>query len=204
MSAATALQTKTDLRQRLREQRRALTPDARHNAARQLALRLGETAAFRASRRVACYLAADGEIETDAVIAQLRQQHKQLYLPVLSRLRHDRLWFAPAAPGAELVVNRYGILEPRAPAQALVRAQQLDLVLLPLVGFDDSGYRLGMGGGFYDRSLEFLCHRKVWRKPHVIGLAYDFQKVARLPREDWDVPLDAVVTDEQTYVVSPR
>jgi 5-formyltetrahydrofolate cyclo-ligase len=204
MPAASALPTKPDLRRRLREQRRALDADARLHAARRLAQHLGETPALRASKQIACYLAADGEIETDVVISLLRARRKQLYLPVLSRLRHDRLWFAPALPGAQLVVNRYGILEPVAPAQALVRAQQLDLLLLPLVGFDEHGHRLGMGGGFYDRSLAFLRHRKVWRKPHVIGLAYDFQRLARLPREDWDVPLDAVVTDETTYVVSQR
>jgi 5-formyltetrahydrofolate cyclo-ligase len=81
-----------------------------------------------------------------------------------------------------------------------MRARELDLILLPLVAFDESGQRLGMGGGFFDRSLAFLAWRQHWRKPHLIGLAYDFQKVAALPREPWDVPLDAVVTDQNVYV----
>ena len=203
-TGVTATASKIELRRALREQRRALPPDARHLAARQLAVHLTETPAFRASKRIGCYLANDGEIETDAVIAHIRRQRKHCFLPVLSRLSHDRLWFAPAAPGAELVTNRYGILEPLVPASALVRAQHLDLLLLPLVGFDRAGHRLGMGGGFYDRSLEFLRHRRVWRKPHVIGLAYDFQQVAALPGDAWDVPLDAVVTDQALYLVAQR
>jgi 5-formyltetrahydrofolate cyclo-ligase len=194
--------SKSALRRTLRERRRTLAPQQRRQAALQVAVHLAETPAFRASRRIACYLANDGEIETDDVIAHIRRQRKHCFLPVLSRLGHDRLWFAPATLGVELIANRYGILEPLVPARALVRAQQLDLVLLPLVGFDRSGHRLGMGGGFYDRSLEFLRHRRVWRKPHVIGLAYDFQQVAALPEDVWDIPLDAVVTDQSVYFVS--
>jgi 5-formyltetrahydrofolate cyclo-ligase len=200
-ASASALDVKTELRRRLREQRCALTPDARRLAAEQLAANLVNTRAFRAGRRVACYLPNDGEIDTGRVIEHIRRLHKHCYLPVLSRLSHDRLWFAPANFGAELVVNRHGILEPVAPTRALVRAQDLDLVLLPLVGFDETGHRLGMGGGYYDRSLTFLHHRRYWRKPHVIGLAYDFQKVTALPRDAWDVPLDTIVTDRAVYLV---
>jgi len=199
---APTLSAKNDLRRHLRQQRRAVGTDARAQAAEQLAVQLLNTREFRASRNIACYLPNDGEIETEVVIEHIRRLHKRCYLPVLSRLTHDRLWFATYAPNAELVIDRLGILEPVVPTRALVRAQSLDLLLLPLVGFDDSGHRLGMGGGFYDRSLEFLRHRRHWRKPHVIGLAYDFQKVSALPRDAWDIPLNAIVTDRSVYVVS--
>jgi 5-formyltetrahydrofolate cyclo-ligase len=81
-----------------------------------------------------------------------------------------------------------------------VRAQELDLILMPLVGFDDRGNRLGMGGGFYDRSLEFLRHRQHWRKPHLLGIAYDFQRVNGLTADPWDVPLQGVITDQAVYL----
>ncbi len=84
-------------------------------------------------------------------------------------------------------------------ARNLVRAQKLDLILLPLVGFDTHCHRLGMGKGFYDRSLEFLNHRQHWRKPHILGLAHDFQRVESLPADPWDVPLQGVVTDKSFY-----
>jgi 5-formyltetrahydrofolate cyclo-ligase len=95
--------------------------------------------------------------------------------------------------------NRFGIPEPCVPARALVRAQLLDLILVPLVAFDASGNRLGMGGGYYDRSLAFVAQRQHWRKPHVVGLAYEFQRVARMPANAWDVPLAAVVTNRSWY-----
>ncbi len=190
---------KTDLRRRLRAQRVALSPAAQARAARALDAQLSATRLFRVCRRIACYLPADGEIDPARVMARLWALNKICYLPVLSRIEHDRLWFAPMKPGARLRPNRYGILEPVTPARALVRAQRLDLILLPLVGFDARGRRLGMGKGFYDRSLEFLRHRQHWHKPHIIGLAHDFQRVETLPADPWDVALQGVVTDRAFY-----
>jgi 5-formyltetrahydrofolate cyclo-ligase len=191
---------KSELRRRLRARRNALPAEDRRRAAAQLASLLAGTRLFRVSRRIACYLPNDGEIDTNPVIEHVWRMRKTCYLPVLSPLAHDRLWFAPAAPGMELAPNRFGIPEPVVQARALVRAQELDLILMPLVGFDDRGNRLGMGGGFYDRSLEFLRHRTRWRKPHLLGLAYDFQRVNGLAPDAWDIPLQGVVTDTAVYL----
>jgi 5-formyltetrahydrofolate cyclo-ligase len=191
---------KSDLRQKLRARRRALSADEQHQAARRLAVNLTGTRLFLTSRRVACYLPNDGEIDTAPVIEHIRRLRKILYLPVLSRLSHDRLWFAEAGPKTKLVPNRFGIPEPVVKSRDLVRAQELDLILMPLVGFDDKGNRLGMGGGFYDRSLEFLRHRNHWRKPHLLGIAYDFQRVNGLAADPWDVPLQGVITDQAVYL----
>lgn len=191
---------KSDLRQKLRARRRALSADEQHQAARRLAVNLTGTRLFLTSRRVACYLPHDGEIDSAPVIEHIRRLRKILYLPVLSRLSHDRLWFAEAGPKTKFVPNRFGIPEPVVKSRDLVRAQELDLILLPLVGFDDQGNRLGMGGGFYDRSLEFLRHRQHWRKPHLLGIAYDFQRINGLAADPWDVPLQGVITDQAVYL----
>jgi 5-formyltetrahydrofolate cyclo-ligase len=191
---------KSEWRRRLRAQRNALAAEDRRRAGERLASQLAGVRLFRLSRRIACYLPNDGEIDTRGVIERIWRMRKTCYLPVLSPLAHDRLWFAPAVPGMTLVRNRFGIPQPRVPARELVRAQALDLLLLPLVGFDAHGNRLGMGGGFYDRSLEFLRHRIRWRKPHVLGLAYDFQRVDGLRPDAWDVPLQGVVTDAAVYL----
>jgi 5-formyltetrahydrofolate cyclo-ligase len=191
---------KSDLRQNLRARRRALSADEQHQAARRLAVNLTGTRLFLTSRRVACYLPNDGEIDSAPVIEHIRRLRKILYLPVLSRLSHDRLWFAEAGPKTKFVPNRFGIPEPVVRSRDLVRAQELDLILLPLVGFDDKGNRLGMGGGFYDRSLEFLRHRNHWRKPHLLGIAYDFQRINGLAADPWDVPLQGVITDQAVYL----
>jgi 5-formyltetrahydrofolate cyclo-ligase len=193
---------KTELRRELRARRNRLTSAERDEAAQRLCEHLAATRLFRASRRIACYLPNDGEIDPRPVIARIEAVNKRCFLPVLSHLRFDRLWFAPYATGAALKPNRFRIPEPEVPRRSLVRAQDLDLILVPLVGVDAAGNRLGMGGGFYDRSLEFLNHRRRWRKPHLLGLAYDFQRLTgeRLPVQPWDIPLSGVVTDRGVYL----
>lgn len=191
---------KSELRRNLRERRRSLTADEQRRAARELAAKVRASRLFLSSRRIACYLPNDGEIDTEFVIAHIWRMRKICYLPVLSRLSHDRLWFAKAEPGMELRFNRFSIAEPAVKSEELVRAQNLDLILMPLVGFDVNGNRLGMGGGFYDRSLEFLRHRRHWHKPQVLGLAYDFQRVDGLQPEPWDIPLQGVITEQTVYL----
>jgi 5-formyltetrahydrofolate cyclo-ligase len=191
--------SRNDLRRALRARRHALTDPEQARAAHTLAARLTAMRLLRVSRRVALYLPNDGEIDPQPFMQRLWQMRKRCYLPILSRLRHDRLWFAPYRPDTPLALNRFGIPEPVVPARDWVRAQELDLILMPLVAFDACGNRLGMGGGFYDKSLAFLRTRGQWRKPHLVGLAHDFQRVERLDAFPWDVPLQAVATDRAVY-----
>lgn len=195
----TSTDTRNTLRHELRARRQDLGKPEQTHAAHQLIAHLVATRLYRVSRRIAVYLPNDGEIDPVPLMARIWKMNKTCYLPILSRLRHDRLWFAPFTQDTPLAANRFGILEPVAPARTWVRAQELDLILMPLVGFDTHGNRLGMGGGFYDKSLAFLRHRTLWRKPHLIGLAHDFQRVKKLDACAWDVPLQAVATDRCMY-----
>lgn len=189
------------LRRELRERRQELSTAEQTHAAHQLIAHVVATRLYRVSRRIAVYLPNDGEIDPVALMARIWKSNKTCYLPILSRLRHDRLWFAPFTKDTPLAANRFGILEPVTPAHTWVRAQELDLILMPLVGFDTHGNRLGMGGGFYDKSLAHLQHRSLWRKPHLIGLAHDFQRVKKIEACAWDVPLQAVATDRGLYLM---
>jgi 5-formyltetrahydrofolate cyclo-ligase len=191
--------TRQSLRLALRARRRALSPPEQRRAAHDLAARLAATRLFRVSRRIALYLPNDGEIDPQPLMARMQSAGKRCYLPILSRLKHDRLWFAPYTDATPLALNRFGIPEPMTAARHWVRAQELDLILMPLVAFDAHGNRLGMGGGFYDKSLAFLRNRSRWHKPHLIGLAHDFQRVEQLETFAWDVPLQGVVTDRTVY-----
>jgi len=191
--------SKAALRARMRAARAQLPLSEQRVASERVTAHLIATRLFLVSRRIACYLPSDGEIDPSGIIDRLWRMRKDVFLPVLSRLRHDRLWFAPAMPGMELVPNRFGIPEPKVTARELVRAQEIDLILLPLVAFDIHGNRVGRGAGFYDRSLAFLRHRRFLRTPHVLGLAYDFQRVAKITADPWDVPIDGVVTDRSVY-----
>ncbi|PMR74674.1 5-formyltetrahydrofolate cyclo-ligase [Billgrantia endophytica] len=185
------------LRQELRRRRRALTPNQQRNAARALCRRLRQLPEIRRARRVALYLPNDGEIDPSPLIAWLKDRSVRIYLPVLKPLSSNSLWFVHYHRGTPMVRNRFGIPEPDTQHGAH-RARRLptwalDLILLPLVGFDDQGQRMGMGGGFYDRSLAFT--RRPGPRPRLLGLAHECQRVEQLPVAPWDVPLDAIVSD---------
>jgi 5-formyltetrahydrofolate cyclo-ligase len=185
------------LRRRLRARRRALTPRARARAARELASVLGAAPLLRGRRRLALYLPNDGEIDPRPAAARLALRGAALHLPCIDPLRGGgRLAFGEVRPGSPLLRNRFGIPEPRATRRRPPWA--LDVVLLPLVGFDARGGRLGMGGGFYDRTFAFLradTARQRPGRPLLVGLAHACQEVDDLPTAAHDVPLDAVATD---------
>jgi len=194
-------QQRNELRRALRQQRRALTPQQRREAAVALDRLLGHHPLFLRSRHIAFYLPNDGEIDLGPLIQRAMAMGKKCYLPVLSPLYHNRLWFAPYHDKSELVLNRFGIPEPDINWSGMRPAWTLDLVLTPLVAFDSVCNRLGMGGGYYDRTLAYLERRQHWRKPRLLGTAYGFQQVESLPREPWDVPLHGVVTDKSLLLL---
>lgn len=187
------------IRRQMRRQRRALSQAERREAALALARQLGNSPLFLRSEHIAFYLANDGEVELQPLIERAWAMGKQCYLPVLSPAFHNRLWFAPYQPDTPLRRNQFRILEPALPWHAMRAACAIDLMLTPLVAFDAAGNRLGMGGGFYDRTLAYLQHRNHWRKPLLIGTAYEFQQVASLPHATWDVPLHGVATEQALY-----
>lgn len=190
---------RNDIRRQMRRQRRGLSADARRAAARALARQVGGSALFRRSRHIAFYLPNDGEMDLTPLIERAWAMGKRCYLPVLSPTFHNRLWFAPYLPDTPLLPNRFGIPEPRRGWRSARPAWSLDLILTPLVAFDRHGNRLGMGGGFYDRTLAYLLRRYRWHKPRLLGIAYAFQQVERLPHAAWDVPLDGVATDTAIF-----
>jgi 5-formyltetrahydrofolate cyclo-ligase len=188
MNESPISQHKIQLRATLRRRRAALDDNQQRNAAQRALAHLQVLPAWPSARRVALYLARDGELDTTPVIEHCRETDRQLFLPVLSGKRMSfRLWQA----GVALVDNNLGIGEPPAAAPGC-EVTDLDLVLVPLVGFDRRGHRLGMGGGFYDRTFAPLSGRRPLR----VGLAHALQEVARVPTDDWDVPLHGIVTDQ--------
>jgi 5-formyltetrahydrofolate cyclo-ligase len=203
MSESTTAAKNTDrqaLRMQMRQARRAIDNQERMRHAEACARRLLNHAAFRNARRIAAYLPADGELDTTPLIERAWEMGKRVYLPVLLPHGENRLWFARYTPDTRLIRNRFGIPEPAHATHIRVAPLALDLVLTPLVAFDAQGHRLGMGGGFYDRSFAYLLRHTCWLRPRLIGLAYDFQHRPRLPHQPWDVPLHAVATDRNLYL----
>lgn len=153
---------------------------------------------LRASH-VAFYMAAGGEMDPWPAMTAAAGLGKRCYLPVMTdRLR--RWQQAPLAFQAfdpaegEFRINRYGILEPAFDPRALIRPEQLDVVIIPLVGFDRAGNRVGMGQGFYDRT--FARVRRGYRRPWLVGCAFSIQEAGTVLANPWDVPMDAIVTEK--------
>ncbi len=188
------------LRRKLRQARRQLTPAQQRLAASRLYRQLAQHPVFRRVRHIALYLPNDGEIDPGLLLRAAQRRGKATYLPVLNPWPRTRMVFQRIKPGERLRRNRFGIFEPVIRSARQRRVWALDLLLMPLVGFDGKGGRLGMGGGFYDRSLAYRAMRKKSHKPTLLGLAHECQRVDQLPLESWDVPIQGTVTDQGWYV----
>ncbi len=150
------------------------------------------------ARQVAGYWAVRGELPLLGVVTRLPAD-SHYCLPVLHPT--GSLRFAPWQPGAPILSNRFGIPEPANGTQALA-PEQLDVVLMPLLGFTRAGDRLGTGGGWYDRSFAF--RKLAPAPPLLVGVGFACQELDHdwIP-QPWDVPLDAIVT-ERELIRSPR
>ncbi|WP_285361088.1 5-formyltetrahydrofolate cyclo-ligase [Pseudomonas sp. fls2-241-TYG-175] len=199
MTSAPSL-SRPQLRRQLRKARRSLTRSQQREAARGLYRQLAQHPLFRRARHVSLYLPRDGEIDPRLLLRAAQRRGKATYLPVLNAWPRTRMVFQRVRPGEKFKPNRFRIPEPRINRAKQRRIWALDLVLMPLVGFDDEGGRLGMGGGFYDRSLAYRARRSTWRKPVLLGLAHECQKVERLAQASWDVPLQGTVSDKRWYL----
>jgi 5-formyltetrahydrofolate cyclo-ligase len=191
--------SRQQLRTQLRKARRALNPSQQRQAARGLYRQLAQHPLFRRARHIALYLPNDGEIDPRLILRAAQRRGKKTYLPVLSAWPRTKMVFQQVRHGEKFRPNRFRIPEPHINAAKQRTIWALDLIFLPLVGFDDAGGRLGMGGGFYDRSLAYQARRKAWQKPVLLGLAHECQKVGRLAQASWDVPLHGTVTDKRWY-----
>jgi 5-formyltetrahydrofolate cyclo-ligase len=183
-----------ELRQNLAERRRALAPAERIAAAQGLRRSLEQLPEYLTDTRVAGYWATQGELPLNLVIPPLASRGQQFLLPVIGNEQHLR--FAAWQNGEAVQPNRYGIPEPVDPRE-LFEPFQLDLVLVPLLGFDRRGHRLGYGGGYYDRSFAFLNQQVRPNEPLLVGIAYAFQELPQIEDAAWDVPLDFIATERE-------
>ena len=178
---------KSELRKRLRERRRQLTAEQQHIAANGIVEQFTTLPELASATRIALYYAVDGEVSTAPLAQWARDNGKQPYLPVVEG---ESLRFAEWQSDSQLTANQFGIGEPPADIER-VDARALDILCLPLVGWNRNGVRLGMGGGYYDRALERAP------RPVTVGLAHSCQEVEELPKDSWDITLDWVMTESE-------
>jgi 5-formyltetrahydrofolate cyclo-ligase len=183
-------------RAQMKQRRRALSHSEIQTASAAVCKRIWQIPALRRAKRVAIYMSVAGEIDCLPIAETAWLRKMRTFAPVLAG---KQLIFAPLDRGTRLHTNRYQILEPVYKRAQCVQAKHLDVVIVPLLAFDRNGNRLGMGGGFYDRTFAFTRHRKILRRPLLIGVAYDFQHVSDLHLTARDVPVHAVITEKESY-----
>lgn len=204
------MNTRQVLRQTIRNKRRELTQVQQSEAALELLKCFSSNEKIVKAKHIAIYLSNDGELNTQCIIDWCWQRGKRVYLPVVHPFSKGHLLFLHFDQHTELVNNQYGIPEPKLDVRKLIPAQQLDVICTPLVAFDTTGARLGMGGGFYDRTLSqwhqqnasqsIMANNKSNTKvPYPIGLAHDCQLVESIPTEAWDIPLPEIITPSRHY-----
>lgn len=183
------------IRKHIRQQRRGLSEHECQAASSNVVTLISEHLKPFAYQHIAIYLAQHGEIDPFELTIHHHWHNKHFYYPIIGKRYTNQMHFGSI--DAPMGYNRFDIPEPKLPRSKQRKPTQLDLVIVPLVAFDRSGNRMGMGGGYYDRSFQFRRYREHFTKPLLVGVAHHFQEQENLPNQPWDVPLDAVVTDKE-------
>lgn len=208
--------SRQQLRTKIRQRRRFLSPQAQSQAAKLLTKRLITLDKVNKANNIALYLSNDGELDTMPFIHWCWQHNKNIYLPVIHPFSHGQLLFLKYTKNTKMITNKYGIKEPKLDIRQLCLLSKLDILFTPLVAFDLSGNRLGMGGGFYDRTLaawykDNLSHKLSPKdskrktpcfnssRLYPIGLAHDCQQIDKIENELWDIPLPQIITPTKTF-----
>jgi len=190
-----------EVRAEVRVRRQQLSLTEQLQASEKLLLRLSTHRKVLAAQSIALYLSNDGELDTHLFINWCWQQNKKVFLPVLHPFCAGHLLFLQYEENTPMIKNCYGIAEPKLNVGKVCPVNKLDVLCTPLVAFDDTGARLGMGGGFYDRTL---ASWQVKNTPYLIGFAHNCQQVARIPTEYWDIPLPEIITPARIYKPKKR
>ncbi|QCI20543.1 5-formyltetrahydrofolate cyclo-ligase [Buchnera aphidicola (Brachycaudus cardui)] len=187
------LKHRKNIRQYMRYMRQSLTVKQQYNASIQISHLACNYTLIRKAKNIAVFLPFDGEINTYPFILKLWLNNQKVFLPIINSVHNKTLLFAHFTSKSILYCNQYKIFEPYFHTQDIISTSDLDVIIVPLVAFDKTGARLGMGGGFYDICL------KDWRKKNIlpVGFAYNFQLVHNIPKQYWDISLPVILTPDQ-------
>ncbi|TCP94889.1 5-formyltetrahydrofolate cyclo-ligase [Cricetibacter osteomyelitidis] len=185
----TIAQARQQIRRQIRKIRQNLTALKQQQAEQQITAQALALIVQKQAQHIGLYLSFDGELSTKLLIETLWQQGKSVYLPLLHPFCKGHLLFLHYTPDTPMLANQFSIPEPQLDVTKIIPINKLDIIFTPLVAFDHKGNRLGMGGGFYDRTLQD------WQQKHFIpvGLAHKCQQVDKLPVESWDIPLERIL-----------
>ncbi|GAA6203320.1 5-formyltetrahydrofolate cyclo-ligase [Thalassotalea sp. SU-HH00458] len=192
--------SRNEIRHVIRQKRQSLDETTQQQQSQRLASSLLNHPKVLAAQSIAIYLTNDGELNTDKFIHACWAQNIKTYLPVLHPFSKGHLLFLHYHEHTIMQRNKYHILEPKLNVLDVLPLEQLDIIFTPLVAFDKTGARLGMGGGYYDRTLsKWYAQKAKTNKPYPIGLAHDFQQVETIPSEHWDIPIPEIITPNHQF-----
>lgn len=188
------------IRNSIRRLRREIPEADRISASARICQTFKTLDAFQAASRISGFLAFDGEADPLPLMTWASEMKRQVFVPIIIAKRQPLL-FSPWHPAIPMRINSFGIAEPDVPNDQWIEPRELDFVITPIVAFDENCHRIGVGGGYYDRSFAFLNSRYPdhSRRPVMIGFAFELQRVKTMIRQPWDVQLDAIVTERQIY-----
>ena len=183
--------TQRDQRKSALRARRELAERARLNASRRICDSFLRSRFFYSARRIGCYISMPDEVDTSDILARAWLASKEIYCPVV--VPGQSLRFVAVTRESRLERSDFGLLEPVDGDEIL--PLDLDVVVVPVVAFDETGRRIGMGGGYYDRTFRALANRREWLHPKLVGVAFDCQKVPKIKANPWDIGLHEVLTE---------
>ena len=192
-----------DMRRELRIKRNKLTSLEQQHSADVLARLVSDEQLLNNVKNIGIYLENDGEIGTSHIINMALESNVSCFLPVVDFTTQNNLCFVSYDKDTPLYKNKFGILETSLNEKNSIDPAKLDVIFLPVVGFDRSGSRLGMGGGYYDRALEFTKLHKL-EKPKLVGLAHSIQEIKSIHRQVWDIPINFIATEKEIICVKQR
>tara|TARA_R110002167_G_scaffold173364_1_gene371878 strand:- start:325 stop:921 length:597 start_codon:yes stop_codon:yes gene_type:complete len=191
--------TRQTLRQHFRQKRNCLSEKQQTHASNLLLEHCQAIEQYQAAKYITCYLAQDGEISMKPVIEDAWMQGKIVCLPVLHPFAKGQLLFLRYHKDSQMEANRFGIPEPALRVTDIVPLPLIDVIFAPLVAFDSQAHRLGMGGGFYDRTLAPVAHNTF--ATEIYGVAHDCQKVpSGIKSDKWDIPMQKIITPSKIYI----
>lgn len=196
MRSAVTEETKNGLRSAILKRRRALSPATCLFWSRSIQAKVLELPQYLAAPSLVLYCSSGNEVETRAIMDHALRHKKKVFCPKLSG--HHPVAFGQIFSQADLIPGRLGILEPAGDVYPVERDRDDLMVIVPGLLFDGQGNRLGRGGGWYDRALQWLEGRGVF-----VGLAYDFQVVDNIPAQSWDKKVHYVVTESRVIACGP-
>ena len=194
------MNTQSQIRKHIQEKRQTLNKQQQSEYSAQICQQIIESGILDNAQKIAIYLPVRGEADPTSLQCIESFQNKQFYLPILSEVEENHLTFAEYNQQTPMKLNRFKIPEPDVPASSLLHdPTKLDVVIAPLVGVDSQGNRIGMGGGFYDRTFAFKKEKR--ESPLLVAFAYDFQFIELQTPQNWDVAVDKIALQSRFLTV---